>query len=167
MEPRDRSGSTAGLPQRMTEQRDRSGSTSSQKRRREAETEGEEMDIEQEDMPETVDQMREELEDLLYKESSKVSRSVTQQILKFWRQMERICYDKIVQRADAMAENRVLKEVLRRKEEQPKGKSYAQAATGNWPKVGKKVVVPRDSEKVVLVYQKTKLRLIQRRPRRP
>ena len=54
-----------------------------------------------------------------------------------------------------MAENRILKEVLKGAEQQQQSrpKSYSQAA-GSLPKVGKKTVVPRYVEKVVLVYQK-------------
>ena len=113
------------------------------------------MEIEQEELPDSVDMMRESLEDFLFKETSKISKNASAYILKLWRQMEKICYDKIVQRADAVAENRILKEVLKGVEQQPlaKPKSYSQAAS-SLPKVGKKTVVPRDAEKVVLVYQK-------------
>ena len=151
-----RSGSLPGTSRVVTqEHRDRSGSTSSQKRRREAENSDEDMEIEQEELPDTVDMMRESLEDFLFKETSKISKNASSYILKLWRQMEKICYDKIVQRADAVAENRILKEVLKGVEQQPlsKPKSYSQAAS-SLPKVGKKTVVPRDAEKVVLVYQK-------------
>ena len=57
-EPRDRTGSVSG-PSSIFEQRERSGSTTSQKRRRADDTSDEEMDIEQEEMPVTVDQRRE------------------------------------------------------------------------------------------------------------
>ena len=153
-EPRGRSGSVPGSS-RMFEHRDRSGSTTSQKRRRADETSDEEMEIEQEEMPDTVDQMREALEDFLFKETSKISKNASAYILKLWRQMEKICYEKIVQRADAVAENRILKQVMKgtEKQQQLKPKSYSQAV-GTLPKVGKKTVVPRDVEKVVLVYHK-------------
>lgn len=105
---KQRSGSLPGTSRVASqEHRDRSGSTSSQKRRREADNSDEDMEIEQEELPDTVDQLREALEDFLFKETSKISKNASSYILKLWRQMEKICYDKIVQRADAVAENRI------------------------------------------------------------
>ena len=115
---------------------------------------GEDMECEHEEMPETVDQMREALEEFLFKETNKISKNAALYILRVWRQMEKLCNDKIVEKADAVAENKILKNLVKEKESTTKGKSYSQVAAGSLPKVGKKVVVPRDAEKVVLVYQK-------------
>ena len=68
--------------------------------------------------------------------------------------MEKLCHEKIVEKAEAVTEVKVLKTMLKTKEATPKSKSYSQAAASNLPEVGKRTVVPRDAEKVVIVYHK-------------
>lgn len=68
---RERAGSVSGPSQRVLEQREWSGSSALQKRRREDKESGDEMEIEQEEMPETVDQMRESLEEFQLKKQTR------------------------------------------------------------------------------------------------
>ena len=146
-------------------QRDRSGSTTSVKRRREAskssdsDSSASDMDVE-EDIPATVDQLRQQLEDYLFRESSKVSKSSASFILRIWHQMEKICHGKIVEKAEVVAENKLMKTLLKQRDADrttpkltPAAASYA-GVTKMPPRVGKKIVAPRDTQKVVLVYPK-------------
>lgn len=74
------------------DKRDRSrGSTTSVKRRRgasESSSSGSDMEVEQE-TPGTVYQLREILEDYLFKETNKANKTCMNFVLRLWRQMER------------------------------------------------------------------------------
>lgn len=147
MDPSYRSGSTPSVKRRRGISRSRSSSSSS------------DMEVEQEN-PATVDQLRETLEDYLFKETNKANKTCMSFVLRLWRKMEKICIDKIVEKAEAMAENIVLKALIKEKDEElrktvsrptPAAASYA-GVTKMPPKIGKKIVAPRDTQKVVLVY---------------
>ena len=139
----------------MADTRDRSGSTTSVKRMRvESKSSGSEssasdMEVEEE-VPATVDQLRQQLEDYLFKESSKVSKSSASFILRMWHQLEKICQSKIVEKAEVAAENKLLKTLIKQKDPERSGPRLAPAAasyadvTKIPPRVGKKIVAPQD-----------------------
>ena len=73
------------------------------------------MEVEQE-TPATVHQLRETLEDYLFKETNKANKTCMSFVLRLWRKMEKISNDNIVERAEAVAENKILKAILKEKD---------------------------------------------------
>ena len=74
--------------------------------------------------------------------------------------MEKVCQGKIVEKAEVAAENKLLKTLLKQKDEERSGPRLAPAAasyagvTKMPPKIGKKIDAPQDTQKIVLVYPK-------------
>ena len=147
--------------------RDRTGSTSSVKRRREmlskstssSSSENDNMDVDQPELPASVEDLRETLEEFLFKETNKVSKTAALFVLRIWRKMEKLCYDKMVEKVEAVTEVKVQKRMLKTQDTTQKKMTYSQAAASHMPKVGKRTVVPRDAEKVVIVYQKDETKI--------
>lgn len=123
---------------------ERRGSTSSTKRRRERDEEEEEI-LEESDSRATL---REELEEFIFNENNKISKSAGLFILRRWRKLEELLCKSELKMAELRGQ------LLGLSDEYPKlqKETYADMLSRKMPKVGKKKITARDPEKVVLIY---------------
>lgn len=129
-------------------QRERSGSSASVKRRRGPEEE-EESEVELMDMEDIRVKMREELEEFLMKEGNRFSRDASMFVLRRYRKLEAMLVAAEIRIAKMNGQLEVLEKRKPVAEEKP---SYADMLVKNAPKVGKRRVLSRDPEKVILAY---------------